>query len=44
MLIESAQFDPLCVRRASRKLQLMSESNYRFERGVDPVGVDDSSL
>jgi len=44
VLIESAQFDPLSVRRTSRKLRLMSESNYRFERGVDPVGVDAASL
>ena len=44
VLIESAQFDPLNIRRTSRKLALMSESNYRFERGVDPVGVDDASL
>ena len=44
LLIESAEFDPLSVRRTSRKLQLMSESNYRFERGVDPVAVDASSL
>jgi len=44
VLIEAAQFDPLNVRRTSRKLQLMSESNYRFERGVDPVAVDAASL
>jgi phenylalanyl-tRNA synthetase beta chain len=44
VLIESAQFDPLSVRRTSRKLALMSESNYRFERGVDPVGVEQASL
>jgi phenylalanyl-tRNA synthetase beta chain len=44
VLIESAQFDPLSVRRTSRKLSLMSESNYRFERGVDPVGVEQASL
>ena len=44
VLIESARFDPLSVRRTSRKLRLMSESNYRFERGVDPVGVDAASL
>jgi phenylalanyl-tRNA synthetase beta chain len=44
VLIESAQFDPLSIRRTSRKLRLMSESNYRFERGVDPVGVDAASL
>jgi phenylalanyl-tRNA synthetase beta chain len=44
VLIESAQFDPLSVRRTSRKLQLMSDSNYRFERGVDPVAIDEASL
>jgi len=44
VLIESARFDPLSIRRTSRKLQLMSESNYRFERGVDPVGVNEASL
>jgi len=44
VLIESAQFDPLSIRRTSRALQLMSESNYRFERRVDPVGVNEASL
>jgi phenylalanyl-tRNA synthetase beta chain len=44
VLIEAAQFDPLSVRRTSRKLQLMSDSNYRFERGVDPVAIDEASL
>ena len=44
VLIESAQFDPLNVRRTSRALQLMSDSNYRFERGVDPVAIDEASL
>jgi len=44
VLIESARFDPLAVRKTSRKLMLMSESNYRFERGVDPVAVDEASL
>ena len=44
VLIESAQFDPLATRRTSRKLGLLSESNYRFERGVDPVGLERASL
>ena len=44
LLIESARFDPLATRRTSRKLALMSESNYRFERGVDPVAVAAASL
>jgi len=44
VLIESAQFDPLTTRHTSRKLGLMSESNYRFERGVDPVALERASL
>ena len=44
ILLESAQFDPLTTRHTSRKLGILSESNYRFERGVDPVAVDEASL
>ena len=40
LLIESADFYPLSVRIASRKLALRSDSSYRFERGVDPEGID----
>ncbi|MCK5114042.1 MAG: phenylalanine--tRNA ligase subunit beta, partial [Phycisphaerae bacterium] len=43
LLIESAQFDPLTTRYTSRKLGVMSESNYRFERCIDSVAVDEAS-
>jgi len=43
VLLESALFDPVTVRRAARQLGLVSESSYRFERGVDPVGVEAAS-
>ena len=39
VLLESAAFDPVLVRRASRRLALRTESSYRFERGVDWHGV-----
>jgi phenylalanyl-tRNA synthetase beta chain len=39
ILIESAHFNPLSVRRASRSLALRTEASYRFERVVDPSGV-----
>ncbi|MBI3088246.1 MAG: phenylalanine--tRNA ligase subunit beta, partial [Candidatus Omnitrophica bacterium] len=39
MLLESAHFDPLIVRRTARRLGMATESSYRFERGVDPAGV-----
>ena len=40
LLIESAEFDPLSVRRTARQLNLQSPSSYRFERGVDRAGID----
>lgn len=39
ILIESAHFDPLAIRRASRLLKLRTEASYRFERVVDIDGV-----
>lgn len=39
IILESAWFEPASVRRTSKRLGLMSESSYRFERGVDPDGV-----
>ncbi|MCC9603997.1 phenylalanine--tRNA ligase subunit beta [Stieleria sp. JC731] len=40
LVIEAAIFTPLFVRRSARALKLHSPSSYRFERRVDPVGVD----
>ncbi len=40
LLIESAAFEPLSVRRTARKLKLQSPSSYRFERRPDPAGLD----
>lgn len=40
LLVESAEFDPLSIRNTARKLNLHSDSSYRFERGCDPAGVD----
>ena len=36
ILIESANFNSVSVRRTSKRLGLVTESSYRFERGVDP--------
>jgi len=40
ILIESAYFIPGVIRKTSKRLKLTSDSSYRFERGVDPLGVD----
>ncbi|HZZ28060.1 MAG TPA: phenylalanine--tRNA ligase subunit beta [Pirellulales bacterium] len=40
VLIEAAEFDPLCIRNTARKLALHSDSSYRFERGIDSEGIE----
>jgi phenylalanyl-tRNA synthetase beta chain len=44
ILLESAFFNPSHVRRASRRLGLISESSYRFERGADWDMVERAAL
>ena len=39
VLLEAAAFDPVSIRRTSKRLGLISEASYRFERGVDAEGV-----
>lgn len=39
ILLESAYFDPISVRKTQRRLGLSTDSSYRFERGVDFEGV-----
>ncbi|MDQ1331301.1 MAG: phenylalanyl-tRNA synthetase beta chain, partial [Thermodesulfobacteriota bacterium] len=39
VLIESAYFNPLSIRKTSKKLGLSTEASYRFERGIDPDGT-----
>jgi phenylalanyl-tRNA synthetase beta chain len=39
VLLEAATFEPRSVRRTSRRLGLVSEASYRFERGVDAEGI-----
>ncbi len=40
VLLEAADFDPISVRSTARHLGLNSDSSYRFERRVDPQGID----
>jgi phenylalanyl-tRNA synthetase beta chain len=40
LLIESAEFAPVSIRTTARKLNLHSAASYRFERRVDPEGID----
>jgi phenylalanyl-tRNA synthetase beta chain len=39
ILLESAYFDPMTIRKTARRLGMASEACQRFERGVDPNGT-----
>jgi|LSQX01.1.fsa_nt_gb phenylalanyl-tRNA synthetase beta chain len=39
VLLESANFDPVSIRRTSQRLGLRSEASGRFEKGLDPNGT-----
>ncbi len=39
VFVESAMFDPRSVAATGRKLGIVSDARYRFERGVDPAFV-----
>ncbi|MCX5667889.1 MAG: phenylalanine--tRNA ligase subunit beta [Candidatus Omnitrophica bacterium] len=43
ILLEAACFDPISVRRTSRKLALSTDSGYRFERKVDIENIEGAS-
>ena len=39
ILLESAYFDPISIRRSARRLGMPTDAAFRFERGIDPEGV-----
>ena len=39
VLLESAYFNPVSIRKTAKKLGLNTEASHRFERGVDPRGT-----
>jgi len=39
VLLESAYFDPVGIRKTAKRLQLSTDASHRFERGVDPGGT-----
>ena len=39
LLLEAAYFDPVSVRRTSKRIGVATAASYRFERGVDPNGT-----
>ena len=41
ILLESAYFDPRSIRSTSKKLNLDTDAKFRFERGIDPLSIED---
>ena len=39
VLLESAYFDPVSIRKTAKNLGLNTDASHRFERGVDPRGT-----
>jgi phenylalanyl-tRNA synthetase beta chain len=39
VLLESACFNPVSIRKTAKKLSLNTDASHRFERGVDPDGT-----
>ncbi|MDR1337468.1 MAG: phenylalanine--tRNA ligase subunit beta [Rickettsiales bacterium] len=37
ILLESAYFDPVTVRRTAKRIGISTDASYRYERGIDPT-------
>ena len=40
VLIEAAYFNPRSIRKTSKKLNIDTDAKFRFERGVDPLSIE----
>ena len=40
VLIESAYFNPRSIRRTSKALNIDTDAKFRFERGIDPLSIE----
>jgi len=41
ILLESAYFEPRSIRRTAKKLNIDTDAKFRFERGVDPLSIEE---
>ena len=41
ILLESAYFEPGSIRNTAKKLNIDTEAKFRFERGIDPLSIED---
>src|SRR5207245_1616553 len=42
VLLEAAWWDPVAIRRTSRRLGLHTDASHRFERGADPEAIPEA--
>jgi len=40
VFLEVALFDPICITKTGRKINLQSDARFRFERGIDSTSID----
>ena len=41
IILEAASFNPITIAKSSKKLGLLTDAKYRFERGVDPTSIEE---
>ena len=41
ILLESAYFKPGSIRKTAKKLNIETDAKFRFERGIDPLSIED---
>jgi Phenylalanyl-tRNA synthetase beta subunit len=41
IFLESAYFDPKSIRRTAKKLNIDTDAKFRFERGIDPLSIEE---
>ena len=41
ILLESAYFEPTFIRNTAKKLNIDTDAKFRFERGIDPLSIED---
>ena len=44
VLIESAYFEPSSIRKTSKRLNIDTDAKFRFERGIDPLSIEEGLI
>ncbi len=44
VLVEAAYFNPRSIRQTSKKLSIDTDAKFRFERGIDPLSIEEGLI